>query len=97
MKIRSVACVGILILSISLSGCSSGKIPCPDVTGKKKFSFFGLAKKKSEPTAEDQANEGRDYGGRDMDFDKRGLVKKKKVKLASPKKKGTLLQRIGLK
>lgn len=97
IKLRSVAVVGVVMISMLFSGCSSGRIPCPDVTGNKKSSFFGLFSKKSEPTPDDQASEGRDLGGRDMDYNKQGLLKKKKVKLPTQKKQGTFFQRIGLK
>ncbi|MBC3540535.1 hypothetical protein ACFSC6_11655 [Rufibacter sediminis] len=86
--------VGLVVLSMGLilGGCNSNRIACPDVSGKKKFSFF----KKKEVTQEDQANEGRDYGGRDMEYDKQGLLKKKKTKIPTPKRKQGLLGKVGL-
>lgn len=83
----------VLSISLALGGCNSNRIACPDVSGKKKFSLF----KKKELTQADQANEGRDYGGRDMDYDKEGLLKKKKTRIPTPKRKQSLLQKVGLK
>ncbi len=82
-------------IGLSLAGCSANRIACPDVSGKKKFSVAGMFKK-NEPTPEDQANEGRDYGGRDMEYDKQGLLKKKKTRVPVPKRKRSLLERVGL-
>ncbi|WP_192822940.1 hypothetical protein [Rufibacter sp. LB8] len=84
--------LGILSLAavLVMSGCSSGRIPCPDVSGKKKFSPLAMFKR-SEPTPQDQANEGRDLGGRDMEFDKKGLLKKKGPKMPTKKKKSGFL------
>ncbi|GAB2551695.1 hypothetical protein [Rufibacter soli] len=96
MKKRFAVVLGVLAMSLALEGCNPSRIACPDVSGKKKFSFFGLSKK-SEPTPEDQANEGRDLGGRDMNFDKKGLLTKKKTFIPTPKRKRSLLERVGLK
>ncbi|GGK83883.1 hypothetical protein GCM10011405_34740 [Rufibacter glacialis] len=79
-------------MGLALGGCNSNRIACPDVSGKKKFSFF----KKKEITQEDQANEGRDYGGRDMEYDKQGLLKKKKTRIPTPKRKKSVLEKVGL-
>ncbi|RNI23483.1 hypothetical protein EFB08_18275 [Rufibacter latericius] len=79
-------------MGLGLGACNSNKIACPDVSGKKKFSFF----KKKEITQEDQANEGRDLGGRNMEYDKQGLLKKKKTKIPTPKRKQSLMEKVGL-
>ncbi|WP_156180736.1 hypothetical protein [Rufibacter radiotolerans] len=96
MKKRFALVLWVLVVSLALEGCNSSRIACPDVSGKKKFSLLGLGKK-SEPTPEDQANEGRDLGGRDMDFNKKGLLTKKKTFIPVPKRKRSLLERVGLK
>lgn len=93
MKSRVPLRVGIF-LSVWLGACSSGRIPCPDVSGNKS-GLFGLFKK-SEPTPEDQANEGRDLGGRDMDYDRGGLLKKKTVKLPTNRKKMRIVTKQGM-
>ncbi|ALI99223.1 hypothetical protein DC20_09840 [Rufibacter tibetensis] len=86
--------MGVVVLSmgLALGGCSSNRIACPDVSGKKKFSLF----KKKEITQADQADEGRDIGGRNMDFGKDGLLKKKKTRIPTPKRKKSLLEKVGL-
>ncbi len=81
-------------MGLALSGCNANRIACPDVSGKKK-SLVGVFKK-NEPTPEDQANEGRDYGGRNMEYNKQGLLKKKKTRVPVPKRKRSLLERVGL-
>ncbi|MFB9863264.1 hypothetical protein EFA69_04330 [Rufibacter immobilis] len=85
-----------LATGILVGGCSANRIACPDVTGKKKIPLVSLFKK-NEPTPEDQANEGRDIGGRNMEYDKNGLLTKKKVKVPAPKRKRSLLEKVGLK
>ncbi|WP_181306671.1 hypothetical protein [Rufibacter sp. XAAS-G3-1] len=92
-KTRFAAGVVLLSMGLILGGCNSNRIACPDVSGKKKFSLF----KKKEITQADQADEGRDYGGRDMDYDKAGLLKKKKTRIPVPKRKQSLFQKVGLK
>lgn len=87
--------LGMLVITVCLGACSTGKIPCPDVSGKKSFSPLAMFKKK-EPTPEDQAKEGTDLGGRDMEFDKAGLLKKKRVRLQSSKKKTKMVTKQGV-
>jgi hypothetical protein len=89
-KLKTFLGIWVLVAGIALSSCSSGRIPCPDVSGKKGFSLLGMFKK-NEPAAADQANEGRDLGGRDMDYDKKGLLKKKNPKMPTKKRKGSFL------
>ncbi|QHL87833.1 hypothetical protein GU926_10490 [Nibribacter ruber] len=85
----------LLLAGIVLSSCSSGKIPCPDVSGKKSLNPLSMFKK-NEPTPEDQAKEGTDIGGRNMEFGaKDGLLKKKKVKLPGTKKKKKIVTKLG--
>ena len=85
----------LLVAGIMMSGCKSGRIPCPDVTGKKSLNPLSMFKKK-EPTPEDQAKEGTDIGGRNMEFGaKDGLLKKKTVKLPTNKKKQKVVTKFG--
>ncbi|KAA3440674.1 hypothetical protein [Rufibacter hautae] len=95
IKMRFAVGLVVLSMGLTLGACNSSRIACPDVSGKKKGSMFGMFKKK-EITQEDQANEGRDYGGRDMEYDKQGLLKKKKTKIPTPKRKQSLLEKVGL-
>jgi hypothetical protein len=58
-----------LVLALMLfAGCRDGRIPCPDITGKK-FTLF----KKKAPVGTKEAPL-----GQNVDFGKNGLVKKKK-------------------
>lgn len=61
----------VLVLAgmLLLAGCRDGRIPCPDINGKK----FSLFKKKPSPTSAKEAPL-----GQNVDFGKNGLVKKKK-------------------
>ncbi|MGV3541004.1 MAG: hypothetical protein ACO1OQ_14410 [Rufibacter sp.] len=93
MNVRSI--LGVLLISFLLGACSSGRIKCPDVSGKKSLSPLAIFKKK-EPTPEDQAKEGTDLGGRDMEFDKAGLLKKKNAKMPTNKKKVRIVTKQGV-
>lgn len=61
----------VVVLLLLLAGCRNGRIPCPDISGKK-IAFF----KKSAPmTSAKEAPL-----GQNVDFNKKGLIKKKKYK-----------------
>ncbi|MBA9077570.1 MULTISPECIES: hypothetical protein [Rufibacter] len=92
MKVRSI--VGVLLISMCMAGCHSGRIACPDVSGKKSGGLFSFLKKK--PAPEDQAKEGTDIGGRDMEFGKDGLLKKKNAKMPTNKKKQRIVTKQGV-
>lgn len=70
-----------IIIVVLFTSCKSGKIPCPDIGSKNKFSLF---KKKADPAKPKEAA----MGGR-ADFDKNGLLKKKKYKSLRNKSKRT--------
>ncbi|QMU30202.1 hypothetical protein [Adhaeribacter radiodurans] len=59
---------------VILSGCNSGKIPCPEPGGGRKFTIF---RKKA-----DTANPGQEGFGQSklVGYDKNGLMKKKSYK-----------------
>jgi hypothetical protein len=94
-KTRVVLGMLVVAMGLALGGCNATRIACPDVSGKKKFSLLGMFKK-NEPTQADQADEGRDYGGQDMSYNKKGLLTKKKTYVPVPKRKRSVLERVGL-
>jgi hypothetical protein len=67
-KLPGILLVVILLL---LAGCRDGRIPCPDIGGKKKLSLF---KKKAPTQAKEMPL------GQNVDFGKNGLIKKKNYK-----------------
>ncbi|WP_157600554.1 hypothetical protein [Rufibacter sp. DG15C] len=95
MNLKDRLWMFLLVAGIVMSSCNSGRIPCPDVTGKKSLNPLAMFKPK-EPTPEDQAKEGTDIGGRNMEFGaKDGLLKKKKVKMPGAKKKQKVVVKFG--
>jgi hypothetical protein len=69
MKILPLALLVVFLLLAA--GCRDGRIPCPDIGGKKKLSLF---KKKAPAQAREMPL------GQNVDFGKNGLVKKKNYK-----------------
>lgn len=69
MSVRKVPAMLVLAVMLLLAGCRDGRIPCPDINGKK----ISLFKKKAAPTSAKEAPL-----GQNVDFGKNGLVKKKK-------------------
>jgi hypothetical protein len=62
----------LLVLALLLlAGCRDGRIPCPDINGRK----FTLFKKKAAPTSAKEAPLGQNVA-----YGKNGLIKKKKYK-----------------
>lgn len=61
----------VLAAMLLLAGCRDGRIPCPDINGKK----FSLFKKKPAPTSAKEAPL-----GQNVEFGKNGLLKKKNYK-----------------
>jgi hypothetical protein len=59
----------LVVVFLFVAGCRDGRIPCPDINGRK----FTLFKKKSAPAGTKEAPL-----GQNVDFGKNGLVKKKK-------------------
>ena len=82
---RLSACITIIICSVILLGCNSGKIPCPKIGNKKGLAFF---KKKADPTIPNQERFGQ---SKPMGYDKNGLMKKKSYKSLKQKPKRTKL------
>jgi hypothetical protein len=71
LPMRKLSFLVVFVLLL-LAGCRDGRIPCPDLSGKKKLSLF---KKKAAPT---QAKEM--PLGQNVSYGKNGLIKKKKYK-----------------
>jgi hypothetical protein len=61
----------LLVVMLLLAGCRDGRIPCPDIGGKRAFSLF---KKKAPTQAKEMPL------GQDVAFRKNGLIKKKNYK-----------------
>jgi hypothetical protein len=71
IPVRKLSFLAVVMLLL-LAGCRDGRIPCPDLSGKKKLSLF---KKKAAPA---QAKEM--PLGQHVSYGKNGLIKKKKYK-----------------